>query len=969
MANIQLILYPQDVQGYSFTTVPNFTEQVANKNFNINLANSHSLNGSPNNGPNWGRHLVQSFTVNSTGCFRGFYAGTTSSDNYFNVSAAPSINTTTQQLTLNYVSGSAIYGSINGVFQTLQNLTFGQQYTLKFKHSEASGGEFWIGIPNYAGVNYVNFVIGSTGSYTPITPAFGDTETTFDFTHTNSLSGMAHLFIAYVRNSGNGSITLTEISIKEKEGTAPLLITSLNDGQVICDLYEDEDIPLTLSVDNFTNIAEKTQSYSKDFNIPATKRNNKIFTHIFDIQKRISTAFDFNPYVQTKAVLKQEGAVIFEGFLKLIDIQDKEGEISYNVNLYSSSVSLKDILDARKFSDLSEQLKELEHEYNYNNIVNSWEGILDLLSPIENNGTTTWSAAGVDGATTTNVLKYPFCDWTGNIDCSGSLPELSVLEDAFRPWIQCKYLLDNIFHYAGFTFQSSVFEGTEFGKLYMDFNWGNESAPLDFTHTGRAEYHHFTDGLNTAGAFPTYNTLFFTHDGGDSFDSDTGWDSTTSKFVCQNDNTLYNLHYYVLLESNNTNAEAKIAWRKTDASGATSFPFGYQQISPGDWTTLQSTTGNQILAAKVRQVAITLDTNEQLELMFSSTTNASYEVKQAQLPDTLHSSFECCSQYPESYIRGSVSNDANMITSTMLNALRGDLGQWEFVSSLMKMFNLVSLQDPGNPTNIIFEPYHEIFVEESPTVVNSTVRNWTEKIDTKDIKLSPIDLKRFVHFKYNNDEEDYPLQVYKEGTGKDYGSKIIDGSSALQGTNQVTNLVGKEEVVAEAFSATLIKPIHPTFAELIIPVIYGSDNGWQFDGIDNAPRILYNGYRKPASYIVPGQNGVAGGTKTDYLSFSHTSLIPSNIGDVDFNFGECQFVLGVGDPPTNNLYNTYYRPYYDELYDPNTRTFECKVNLNAADINTFKFYDKVRIKNQMFRVNKIDYRPNGLSKVEFILLP
>ena len=174
------------------------------------------------------------------------------------------------------------------------------------------------------------------------------------------------------------------------------------------------------------------------------------------------------------------GAVIFEGFLKLIDIQDKEGEISYNVNLYSSSVSLKDILDTRKFSDLSEQLKELEHEYNYNNIVNSWEGILDLLSPIENNGTTTWSAAGADGATTTNVLKYPFCDWTGNIDCSGSLPELSVLEDAFRPWIQCKYLLDNIFHYAGFTFQSSIFEGSEFAKLYMDFNWGNESAPAVF---------------------------------------------------------------------------------------------------------------------------------------------------------------------------------------------------------------------------------------------------------------------------------------------------------------------------------------------------------------------------------------------------------------------------------------------------------------------------------------------------------
>jgi hypothetical protein len=45
-----------------------------------------------------------------------------------------------------------------------------------------------------------------------------------------------------------------------------------------------------------------------------------------------------------------------------------------------------------------------------------------------------------------------------------------------------------------------------------------------------------------------------------------------------------------------------------------------------------------------------------------------------------------------------------------------------------------------------------------------------------------------------------------------------------------------------------------------------------------------------------------------------------------------------------------------------------KVNLNAGDINTFKFNDKIFIKNRTFRVNKIDYKPNDLAKVEFILI-
>ena len=48
---------------------------------------------------------------------------------------------------------------------------------------------------------------------------------------------------------------------------------------------------------------------------------------------------------------------------------------------------------------------------------------------------------------------------------------------------------------------------------------------------------------------------------------------------------------------------------------------------------------------------------------------------------------------------------------------------------------------------------------------------------------------------------------------------------------------------------------------------------------------------------------------------------------------------------------------------------DIKVNLTASDISTFKFNLQVMIKNRIFRVNKIDYKPNDLSTVEFILIP
>tara|TARA_R110000782_G_scaffold196852_1_gene286123 strand:- start:118 stop:555 length:438 start_codon:yes stop_codon:yes gene_type:complete len=122
------------------------------------------------------------------------------------------------------------------------------------------------------------------------------------------------------------------------------------------------------------------------------------------------------------------------------------------------------------------------------------------------------------------------------------------------------------------------------------------------------------------------------------------------------------------------------------------------------------------------------------------------------------------------------------------------------------------------------------------------------------------------------------------------------------------------------------------------------------------------------TYYIPAQNGVAETIdETDFLQFSHIKdgLVISDY--TDFHFGECQ-LLGNQVTTFNNLFNLYWLPYYSELYNINTRIMTIKVNLTPADINTFKFNQRVFIKNRVFRVNKIDYKPNDLSTVEFILV-
>ena len=82
----------------------------------------------------------------------------------------------------------------------------------------------------------------------------------------------------------------------------------------------------------------------------------------------------FNPYIKTQCVLKQDGFILFEGYLRLIDVKDKEGEISYNVNLYSEVVALADILKDSTFSNLD--FSELTHDYNKQEIKRSWNANL-----------------------------------------------------------------------------------------------------------------------------------------------------------------------------------------------------------------------------------------------------------------------------------------------------------------------------------------------------------------------------------------------------------------------------------------------------------------------------------------------------------------------------------------------------------------------------------------------------------------
>ena len=923
--SMQLTLYPQRYEGYSstFSGGPPLQFLVDGINFTtINASASITNSGT----------VADILTAQPPNIVNTWYRA--------RENAAVSYPSENNGVLVLHSTSAGNYHTV--IYQRLDNLTVGQIYTVTVNVASNTSGAGLLTVLNgttIQGIQGAGVLYGY--NITQVTTTF-TAETTQD------------VFLFTWEDNINNSFSISNISVTTSVISPTGVYTDLIDGQVICDLYEEEDIPLTLSIDDFKNVAEQVKSYSKDFNLPATKRNNLIFNNMFEIT-RTDDGLIFNPYVRTKCVLKQDGFLLFEGYLRMIDIKDKNGEISYNVNLYSEVIALADILKDRTFYNLD--LDELEHEYNKTNIKASWGSGLPLVNPLTDPN----EFAGAVGATATQVLKYPFIDWTHQFIVGGTNdpstnatdgnPELTSLEQAFRPCIQLKYLVNKIFADAGFAWTSTFFDSADFGNLYMDFNWGANQTPSDET---QGMYIDFPAGIwisNTA--WQNYDLQYVAgFNVVTDFAPDLNWDNLTNAFISLGDNVQYNIHFYATFKNGGTGVDISSRWAHRNSGGTL-----IQTFNP-----LTDTMGSFDASVNFGEFSAVLDTGDTLAL----------ELKASLFQEVIQRMGTGMGS-PGGLITASTGGSLRT-TASIIKTNRGELGQWDFLKGIMTMFNLVSMADEDNKNNILIEPYGDIFINNTNSgntsnltlAARSIQHDWTDKVDVSQMELKPLtDLNKTTHFKFIEDDDDYAFDVFRRSQGGHlYGSRKwnADGFTALDGT---------KEIIAEPFAATVCMPLSGHLFDFIVPKIYSMNADGETEGFDNSPRIFYNNGIKDtgASYYIPEQNGLASENQTEFLQFSHFSDMPTVSGTRDFVFESHQLPLEVGNPPTDNLFSTYWQSYFNELYRPDTRVMTLKVNLSPADIAGFVFTDTVMIKNRSFRVNKIEYKPNSLAKVEFILIP
>lgn len=221
-----------------------------------------------------------------------------------------------------------------------------------------------------------------------------------------------------------------------------------NNGEL--DTYYDYDISLNYQLNDILDLNSRNTNWSKTIKIPGTPTNNKFFQNIYDVN--IDNELSFNPIQKTPAKLKVGDDYVFEGYMQLLNIQETNKDIEYEVSLIGKIGTLFANIGDYTFEQFD--LSEYDHQRTQQAVIESWE------NKVYKNGDLTSVPMG-DG------YVYPYIKYDEN--ANANYMSLETMYPAFY----VRTIVDKMFRAAGFTYTSNFFQSEIFNRLIIPFN-GNK---------------------------------------------------------------------------------------------------------------------------------------------------------------------------------------------------------------------------------------------------------------------------------------------------------------------------------------------------------------------------------------------------------------------------------------------------------------------------------------------------------------
>ena len=129
-----------------------------------------------------------------------------------------------------------------------------------------------------------------------------------------------------------------------------LYIEDNNGDEILVDLFDNENVELTSTIQDIRDIGKVFTDYSQSFTVPASNTNNKIFRHYYNYN---ITGNAYDSRKKKTARIEINSLPFRKGKIFLNSVKMKNNKAySYDITFYGETISLKDLIGDDELTDL-----------------------------------------------------------------------------------------------------------------------------------------------------------------------------------------------------------------------------------------------------------------------------------------------------------------------------------------------------------------------------------------------------------------------------------------------------------------------------------------------------------------------------------------------------------------------------------------------------------------------------------------
>jgi hypothetical protein len=703
------------------------------------------------------------------------------------------------------------------------------------------------------------------------------------------------------------------------------------------DLFNDETIEVTSTIQDFRDIGKIFSDYTQSFNVPASDTNNKIFKHFYNFN---ITGGAYDNRKKKEAFIEINYLPFRQGKVRLNSIKMRNNKPhSYDITFLGKTVvSIQDTIGDDLISQLP-YLDNYDHEYTDTNVKNGFQNGLDLNSqsdsiiyPLITSKKRLFYNSTDPVPTDANFDGNLFNDGTSTNNTRGL--EFTDL----KPAIKAIHIIEAIEDkYDGIEFTRDFFgSNTAFDNLYL---WLNPQ---------KEEFNYVEE--NDSNSTYLFSKKLSDYTSTDPFDTS---DLSISGSEINIDSFTYRWSIDLTFDVSDTNANYRIIVRDvrtgneniTDGIGNKTSLNIYNAVADADagvFTNIEiefsSETGVTFSNISLDAGGINRFTNVLTTKTYTITSNASQETK---------FDINITKKIPEMRVV-------------------------DFLIGLFKIFNLTAyyIEDvsDGDYQKIYVDTLDNFYADAVNNKLTQTI-NLDKYVDISQHQIDSIIPFTDIDFKYtetNTVINEHHKELYKKYYGNASYNIREKFSDATTGEYNIDR-VSKYEINTAFSHLKYERLLDGKLGEGVTDIQWGYSAGGEFsadtsldpsegnyEGMLIKPLLFYGVRETSISTPIAWYNGSTADSLTDYYRPSNTNETGTESTPASFTLNfETEIDEFTNRLNPNSLYENFYKSYVEGIFNPLRRIFRVTAYLPASILVNYKLNHQIRLGDKIFRINSV----------------